>query len=149
MADDPELQLAVERDHDPELALFLEERLYEFNIAATGISDDELLVIRLRGADGEVVGGAFGWTWGGTCFLRHLFIPAGLRRRGLGTRIMRLIEAEAVARGCAQIVLDTHDFQAPAFYGRLGFSVIGTVDDYPRGHRHLTLRKRLGAAAGP
>jgi hypothetical protein len=50
---------------------------------------------------------------------------------------------EAMARRCGQIMLETHDFQAPAFYRKLGFAIVGTVEDYPRGHRYHTLLKRL------
>ena len=55
----------------------------------------------------------------------------------------RAVEAEAKARNCRQIVLETHSFQAPGFYRKLGFEVIGTVDGYPLGHQYLTLVKRL------
>ena len=55
--------------------------------------------------------------------------------------LMRTMEKEAKSRGCRQIVLDTHDFQAPAFYHKLGFETVGHVADYPGGHRHLLLVK--------
>jgi ribosomal protein S18 acetylase RimI-like enzyme len=37
----------------------------------------------------------------------------------------------------------TFSFQAPAFYERHGFEVLATIDDHPRGHRNLLMRKRL------
>jgi hypothetical protein len=37
----------------------------------------------------------------------------------------------------------TFSFQAPAFYAKYGFEVLAVVDDHPRGHRNLLLRKRL------
>src|SRR5262249_17478957 len=88
-------------------------------------------------------GGVFGWTWGATCYIRYLFVPAGMRRRGHGSRLMATVEAEAALRGCHQIVLETHDFQAPEFYRKLGFAITGRVPDYPCGHQYLPLVKRL------
>ncbi len=70
----------------------------------------------LRGADSALIGGAYGWSWGDTCFLRYLFVPAELRNQGHGTALMRTLEQQARMRGCRQIVVETHDFQAPEFY---------------------------------
>ena len=143
MAEEPGPHLVVETDPNPADTGLLADRLYEFNVQATGIADGALLAVFLRGPDGKVLGGASGWIWGGTCYIRYFFIPADMRNRGHGTRIMSAIEREAVARRCEQIVLETHDFQAPGFYRKLGFAVVGAVDDYPRGHRYLTMLKRL------
>jgi GNAT superfamily N-acetyltransferase len=138
--------LTAEAAPKPEDVRFLEERLYEFNVAATGIADGDLLGFFLRAEGGAVIGGAFGWTWGGTCYIRYLFVPAPLRKQGHGTRLMAAVEAEARRRGCRQIMLETHSFQAPEFYRRLGFEVTGRVENYPLGHQYLTLVKHLIAA---
>jgi ribosomal protein S18 acetylase RimI-like enzyme len=39
--------------------------------------------------------------------------------------------------------VDTHTFQAPAFYERLGFERIGFAADTPMGHGEVFLLKRL------
>jgi ribosomal protein S18 acetylase RimI-like enzyme len=70
-------------------------------------------------------------------------IPADMRGQGHGMRIMAAIEQEAVARGCRQMLLETHSFQAPDLYRKLGFRVTGSVAEYPRGHQYLTMLKRL------
>jgi ribosomal protein S18 acetylase RimI-like enzyme len=122
---------------------FLEDRLYEFNAGTTGISDGRSLGIFLRDEARNIVAGAAGHTWGETCELRQVWVAASARGRGLGRRLIAEAEAEAVRRGCRQLVLATHSFQAPAFYRKLSFDVISELPDYPRGYSHLVLRKRL------
>jgi len=38
----------------------------------------------------------------------------------------------------------TFSFQAPAFYERHGYEVVAAIDDHPREHQNLLMRKRLG-----
>ncbi len=135
--------LVLETEPDPEKIHLLEEWLYAFNVEATGIADGQSFGLFLRGADNAIIGGAYGWSWGDTCFLRYLFVPAELRRHGHGTTLMRSVEQHARMRGCRQIVLETHDFQAPEFYRKFGYVVTGVVEGYPRGHRLLTMVKQL------
>jgi len=139
--------LLVEIEPAPEKIRLLEERLYAFNVEATGIADGQSFGMFLHGPDGAVIGGAYGWSWGDTCYLCHLFVPAELRNQGHGTQLMQSVEQLAVSRFCRQIVLGTHDFQAPEFYRKFGFAVTGVVEDYPRGHRQFTMVKKLPAGA--
>jgi ribosomal protein S18 acetylase RimI-like enzyme len=122
---------------------FLGDRRYEFNVAATGISDGVLLGIFLRDDDGIMTAGLHGHTWGGTCEISRLWVSEDLRHQGVGSRLMKAAEDEARRRGCRQMFLSTHSFQAPAFYERLGFSEIGRISDYPAGHDQVFLRKHL------
>jgi len=122
---------------------FLEDRLYEFNAGTTGIGDGRLLGVFLRDESRNIVAGAAGHTWGDTCELRQVWVAPAVRGSGLGRRLIEEAEAEAVRRGCRQLVLSTHSFQAPEFYQKLGFEIVLELPDYPRGHSHLVLRKRL------
>jgi ribosomal protein S18 acetylase RimI-like enzyme len=135
--------LSITDTPDPRDLQRLEDRIDAFNMELTGITDVRLLAIVLRDARGEIVAGLHGWTWGGCCEVKTLWIDEPLRGRGLGTRLMRSAETEARRRGATQMVLSTHSFQAPAFYRRLGFEVVGQVEDYPVGYRSLHLRKSL------
>jgi ribosomal protein S18 acetylase RimI-like enzyme len=65
------------------------------------------------------------------------------RGRGLGRALLQAAEAEAIRRGCQQIVLATHSFQAPAFYERLGYEKQGVIRDQPKGHANLIYVKWL------
>lgn len=42
-----------------------------------------------------------------------------------------------------QIFLLTFGFRTPAFYRKHGFEIVTAMDDCPRGHHNLVLRKRL------
>ena len=140
--------IAVTAQPDPTLEQFLADRLYEFNAAATGIDDGLALTIAVRDDQGQIVAGLTGHTWGGCCEIVRLWVHESQRSRGLGTRLVRAAEAEAVRRGCDQMVLSTHSFQAPSFYERLGFCRVASVADYPSGHANIVMTKQpLGAAA--
>lgn len=136
-------QLKVEEQPGERDRRFLEERIYEYNVAATGITDGRLIGIYERDEQGAMVAGLFGWTWGGCLEVEYLWVREDRRGQGLGTQLLTAAEAEARARGCRQAVLGTHGFQAPAFYQRLGYEVYGVLDDYPHGHKQLHLRKNL------
>jgi ribosomal protein S18 acetylase RimI-like enzyme len=137
--------LAIETEVDAATVDAFGDLIYAFNMQATGIRDGKTLAILLRDEAGALQGGIYGWTWGGTCYIQYLLVPAALRRRKLGTRLMQIVEDEARRRGCAQIVLETFDFQAPEFYARLGFRVAGEVANYPRGHSNMFMVKALQA----
>lgn len=123
---------------------YLEDRLYEFNQAATGITDGRGLGVFLRDETQRIVAGAAGHTWGETCELRQVWVLDRLRGRGIGRRLLAEAEAEAIRRGCHQLVLTTHSFQAPRFYEKLGFTLVSELPEYPRGHSQLVLKKSLG-----
>lgn len=128
---------------------FLDERIYDYNVATTGITDGRLLFLSFRDAQGSIIAGLSGWTWGGCMEIEYLWVREDRRSEGLGTRLLAAAEAEGVARGCTQAVLDTHSFQAPEFYKRHGYEIYGAVDDYPRGFSHIHLRKRLPRESAP
>ena len=132
----------------PDDVQFLEDRIYEFNSNATGIADGEWLALFVRERD-RIVAGICGNTWGGTCELRQLWVEPSRRGFGLGTRLLEAAEREARRRGCRQIVLMTFSFQAQAFYERHGFAIVAMLDDHPKGHRNLLMRKRLAPDSAP
>ncbi len=128
-------------DPSSDTVAFLEERLYEFNSGATGIDDGEGLGVFAHSDDGELLAAIAGHTWGETCEIRQLWVRDSHRRRGLGSRLMGAAEAEAQRRGCKQLLLSTHSFQAPDFYAKLGYTQVCELEDYPRGHSQIFLRK--------
>ena len=122
---------------------FLEDQIAKFNGETTGYRDGRYLAIFVRDAGGAIRAGLSGHTWGGCAEVKFLWVRESERRSGLGTALLREAEREAKARGCAQIVLSTHSFQAPAFYAKHGYTVCGEAPDYPSGYAQIFLRKVL------
>lgn len=137
-------ELTIEHDPRREDLAALDGRLYEFNAAASGVDDGRLLAIFVREGDGTIVAGMHGWTWGGTGFVQAIWVHEKLRGHGLGSRLLAAAEAEATRRGCHQMHLDTHSYQAPEFYRRHGYEVIGELPGWPGADVRIFLRKRLG-----
>jgi N-acetylglutamate synthase-like GNAT family acetyltransferase len=127
----------------PELAQRGDDLIYEFNVAATGISDGRVFAFTTRGEENRLLACALGHTWGGTCELKTLWVEEALRHRGLGRALVLRVIDVAETRGCTQLLLSTHSFQAPDFYARLGFRELLRLNDYPRGHASVFMLRAL------
>jgi ribosomal protein S18 acetylase RimI-like enzyme len=101
------------------------------------------LTLLLQDGAGHVVGGLtgeFGWRW---LHIDALWVEPEHRGLGYGTRLLARAEAEARARDCIGIYLDSIDFQAPDFYRRHGYEAFGVLEDFPPGSRQTYFQKRL------
>ena len=90
---------AVEGDAADDLRRFLEERISEHNVAATGMTDGRAVAFAIRHEDGAIVAGLFGWTWGGCLYVEHLWVRDGVRGRGYGSRLLAAAERVGRERG--------------------------------------------------
>ena len=121
------------------------EGLDRFNAEQAGYWDWRALAVLISDPDSnEVVGGLLGRTSLGLFFIDLVYLPEGLRRGGLGSRILREAEAEALRRGCRAAMLYTISFQAPGFYQRHGYREFGRIPCDPPGTARIFLSKDLG-----
>ena len=70
-------ELVISTEPTPVEVQYLEDRLYEFNSAATGITDGAWLAIFVRDDDHRIVAGICGNTWAVT----RRFASSGWKRR--------------------------------------------------------------------
>jgi GNAT superfamily N-acetyltransferase len=118
------------------------ERFNDVRIGG-GTWPDAALALAIRAPDGGIQGGLWGHSYYHWLFIDLLVVPDHLRGQGMGTDLLRRAEAEAAARGCVGVWLDTFGFQAPDFYPRHGYTVFGEIADYPAPHRRVFLSRRL------
>ncbi|MFR9795955.1 GNAT family N-acetyltransferase [Streptomyces sp. MS06] len=144
----------IEAEVDNERRDHLRSRLRDTNSAASpvlsalrGTPAERNLPLHVWALDesGGLAAGLVGHTWATWLHVTYLWVDAPHRGAGLGSRL--LARAERLARedrGCAAARLETWDFQAPGFYRKQGYEVVGTVPGYPPGVTEYTLTKRLG-----
>jgi GNAT superfamily N-acetyltransferase len=65
------------------------------------------------------------------------------RGDGLGRQLIMAAEAQARARDCIGVYIDTFDPRIAAYYEGAGFSRIGEIADFPPGGQRIYLSKRL------
>jgi GNAT superfamily N-acetyltransferase len=97
----------------------------------------------IRDREERVVGGAIGQVSGGWLYVSLLWVEESLRNKGNGTRLLKMIENEAVKLGCEYAHLDTYSFEARPFYEKHGYTLFATLDNYPEGHSKHFLKKAL------
>ncbi|MFY1574284.1 GNAT family N-acetyltransferase [Verrucosispora sp. WMMD703] len=119
---------------DEELAARLDAELTSFNQRATGATDEAELSVRVTAADGELVAGLTGWSWGTCAGINMVWVRADRRGEGWGGRLLAAAEQEARRRGCAEISVASFSFQAPGFYRRHGYLDTGRREGIPGGH---------------
>ncbi len=121
----------------------LRARIIAYNLATTGLPDGRSLGCFVSDSDGRMIAGLDGFSWGGYVKIEWLWVHDDHRHRGLGTELVRAAEAEAARRGCDVVRVDSHTFQAPGFYEKLGYERIGFAADTPAGHGEVFFLKRL------
>jgi GNAT superfamily N-acetyltransferase len=119
--------------------------LYRHNVAHTGVADRRPIAAVARDpATGETVGGLWGRTELGLLFLDMLYMPQELRGQGAGSKLLIMVEEEAVRRGCRHVVVETSTFQAPEFYVRHGYAEFGRVPFTAGQEARVFFKKALG-----
>jgi GNAT superfamily N-acetyltransferase len=138
-----QFQFNIDVNPDAREIQSLNDHIDTFNVEETRIHDFKELAIFLRDSTRQLIAGVYAFTWGGCLDIRSLWVREDLRGAGFGSKLMDAVEQEAIRRGCRIATLETHSFQAPRFYEKLGYEEIGVLDGYPIGHKKHYLKKLL------
>ncbi|MCX4526531.1 MULTISPECIES: GNAT family N-acetyltransferase [unclassified Streptomyces] len=128
---------------DAALDARLSKELDAFNLKATEGHEQAEFTVRVNDADGELVAGLSGWTWGDCAGIEMVWVREDSRGGGWGARLLSAAETEARARGCRTVLVSSFTFQAPAFYARHGYAETTRVPGFPAGHEDVYFLKRL------
>ena len=103
------------------------DNLRQFNFQMMGEERSKPLMVVIRDDSGEIVGGIAGRTIYHQLLIEVLWVHDDKRGQGLGIQLMEIAEREAQKRGCIAAQVDTLSFQAPKFYEKMGFKIVGNV----------------------
>ena len=116
---------------DQELIDFFDKKIEEFNVASWEIKKKIPLAVKIE-KEGEIIGGASAKTFGLWLLIENIWVSENARGQNLGTKILEILEAEAIKRDCQFSLLDTLNFQAKPFYEKFGYTVVWTQKNYPK-----------------
>lgn len=121
----------------------IENALYDHTRHAIGRSDAKGLGFVVEDEAGRFVGVAAGFSWGGICDLKQMWVDEAYRGRGYARALLNAFVAEAARRGVRRIWVASHDFQAPGMYEKAGFTRMAEFAGWPEGHSNVVLCKTL------
>ena len=123
--------------------------LRAYNTSQAGYDDYRPLAVFVTDAvSGKVLGGLYGGSYLGQLRVDRFFLPEGLRRDRLGSRLLAMAEEEGRRRGCTRIALNTLAIQARGFYEKQGYETAATLDcDLPGITRYLMTKRLMPGAS--
>ena len=122
---------------------YIRDSLNSFNKDIVGDDGHTPLNITEYDDDGNVIGGILGGTYWGWMYIDILWVREDYRKKGIGSKLLTEAEKKAVKRGCHHVHVDTMSWQAPDFYKKHGYEVVGILPDIPKGNQKYLLIKTL------
>jgi GNAT superfamily N-acetyltransferase len=118
--------------------------LHDYNTSRAGYDDYRPLAVFVTDpATGKVAGGLYGGSYMGQLRIDRFYLPEGLRRDRLGSRVLKMAEDEGRRRGCTRVTLTTMEIQAPGFYQKQGYAMAATLACDPPGVTRYLMTKKL------
>lgn len=91
----------------------------------------------------NIIGGAIIYQHSDALYIDVLWCMEEYRHKGIGSKLIGMIESEAQNKSIQKLFVDTYAFQAQAFYKKHGSKIIGCVPEYLLGHDRIFMRKDI------
>jgi ribosomal protein S18 acetylase RimI-like enzyme len=118
-------------------AMTISQGLMKFNQTVIGhlATDAEInFSVFARTDDGTVGGGLRATCFWNMLHVEVIWLGEDARGQGIGTSLMQAAEEFAVEQGYELALLESSSWQAKLFYEKLGYELLATVPEYPRGY---------------
>ena len=81
--------------------------------------------------DGKIIGRIVGHIHWDFCKIDMFYVDKDIQSKGVGTKLLKHFEKEAIQDKCKYIYLETMSFNAPRFYLKHGYSIMGEFKNSP------------------
>jgi GNAT superfamily N-acetyltransferase len=135
--------VAIEKESASAVAEELASRLKRFNELRAGLLNTQPLVLSVRDSVGNVMAGLTGELFWNALYVEVLWVDEQYRGEGYGAALLEHAEKVACEHFCEAVYLSTFGFQAPSFYIRQGYKVIGELWNVPKGSSRQWFCKSL------
>lgn len=141
------MPLSIEREPAPEDAAALSEGIVAFNKAHVPnleeVADEVRFVVLAKDDAGALQGGIRAVCYWNTLHIELVWLDESARGSGIGATLMAEAEAYAKVHNCEKALVETTSWQAKPFYERLGYTLMATLPDRPKGYASHYLSKSL------
>lgn len=131
----------------PEDAKTISQGLVTFNqrmVKELKDQDTELnFSVFARDDSNNINGGLRATCFWNTLHIELLWVAEELRGQGVGQELLEKAEQYALENGFEQALLESTSWQAKPFYEKMGYTVMATLPEYPKGHETHFMTKRL------
>ncbi|MBT6539175.1 MAG: GNAT family N-acetyltransferase [Francisellaceae bacterium] len=135
------LNFEVKNNPSPEEQKIIRDGIIGFNQSI--INDKPNCINIVVKEDENIIGGAIIYQHRDALYVDVLWCSENYRKKGIGSKLIAMVDTEAKSKSISKLFVDTYAFQAQEFYKKHGFKVIGTVPEYLLGHDRIFMRKDL------
>ncbi|EEF57806.1 GCN5-related N-acetyltransferase [Pedosphaera parvula Ellin514] len=129
------------------IAAELRTRIEAFNERVVGALNTREIVLTVRDDAGNLIAGLTGEMFWNVLHVDVLWVDENHRDKNHGTELLKHAEHLAADQSCEAVYLSTFGFQAPGFYSKQGYNVIGDLPDVPKHSMRRWFWKRLPSPA--
>ena len=102
-------------------------------------TEPQPLLVFALGAEDHLLGGLIGETQLAWFKVHILAVESASRSSGIGSRLLRAGEGEAMNRGCRHVYLEAMEYHMPRFYEGHGYERAGALPDWDSRGRSMYL----------
>lgn len=138
------LQLSFEKDPHPEDMQVLNNGIMAYAKKKKGFNDAwEFFTFFVRDPNNTILGGCNGCALYGLIYIDSLWVSDSIRNQGWGTRLVNAALEYGKEKGCTFATVNTMDWEALAFYKKLGFKLESECHGFQKNSVCYFLRKEL------